>query len=134
MLASNAARATLAVKQRSPREIGQLAGKTNSTHITAESIHATLRGDNECEAANIVATGHAPVLILCRRLLQQDVDPDTAMVVYRRGQVALRVRAIGQAANLAVEDNKYGTPHFRKARPERCGAGLPIEKNRGRAS
>jgi hypothetical protein len=112
MLAPNAARAALAVKQRSPREIGQLGGTTNSTHNTQANISATLRGDEECEAVNVVVTGHAPVLKLCRELLAQGVDPDTALTVYRRGIVALKVRSIGEAARLTVKTAGNGTPIF----------------------
>jgi hypothetical protein len=131
MLAPNAAKAALAVNQRGPREIGQLRGKTNSTDITAETIHATLTGSDRCEAVNVIAVGHAPVLTLCRQLLERGIDPDIAMVVFRRGQVALRVRAIGQAAKLAVEDNKYGTPTSAKHVRKGVAQPRPLKKTAG---
>ena len=129
MLAPNAARAATGGGRRSPRDVGQLGGKTNSTLNTKPDISATLCGSNECEAANIVTTGHTPVLAMCRQLLQQGVDPDTALTVYRRGIVALRVRSIGRAARLAVEVDRYGRPQFRKARERGAGAASPMRKN-----
>jgi hypothetical protein len=131
MLAPNAARAALAVKQHSPREIGQLGGTTNFTHNTQANISATLRGDEECEAVNVVVTGHAPVLKLCRELLAQGVDPDTALTVYRNGIVALRVRSIGKAARLTVKDDgNTGTPRFVAYQQTRATAPF-MRKNSG---
>jgi hypothetical protein len=78
-------------------------------------------------------TGHAPVLKLCRELLAQGVDPDTALTVYRRGIVALKVRSIGEAARLTVKDDgNTGTPRFVAHRQTRAAAPC-MRKNGGAA-
>jgi len=92
--------------------------------LTGESapISAGLTGVNRCEALGVIATGYSPVLVLCRELLAAGVSPDRALDVYRAGVLALRIRAIGEAARLTVEDDKNGGPKFRVARPQRDGA------------
>jgi hypothetical protein len=85
-------------------------------------ISAQLTGSHRCEALGIVVTGHAPVLTLCRELLAAGIDPDSPLDVFRCGLLALRVRSVGAAARLAVEDNENGRPQFRLARPPRRGA------------
>jgi hypothetical protein len=91
-------------------------------------IFAQLTGSHRCEALGIVVTGHAPVLTLCRELLAAGIDPNSALDVFRRGLLALRVRSVGGAARLAVEDNENGRPQFRLARPPRRGAAPPTRK------
>ena len=89
---------------------------------------AELTGSNRCTAAGITATGPAPVLALCRALLDAGFDPDQSLEIYSGAMLALRVRSIGEAARLAVEDNKTGRPSFRRwrDRPARDGAAPPI--------
>src|SRR6516164_8852996 len=111
MLAPNAEKAAPAVRCSSQENV-RLGRREHSTHNTQSNISATLRGSEECEAVNVIVTGHAPVLKLCRELLAQGVDPDTAMTVYRRGIVALRVRSIGEAARLTVKSAGNGAPIF----------------------
>jgi hypothetical protein len=100
--------------------------------LQSTPLNARLTGSHRCEALGVVASGHAPVLALCRELLAAGIEPDTALVVYRRGVLALKVRAIGKAAQLAVEDSASGRPRFRLARPKRRGAASPMRKNGGR--
>jgi hypothetical protein len=83
-----------------------------ATRSPREAIIATLTGSDRCEALGVVATGYAPVLTLCRSLIAAGVSPDTALTVCRRGVVALN-----------------GTPRFRLARSERCGAASPVRQN-----
>jgi hypothetical protein len=85
--------------------------------LQSTALKAQLASLRQCEALGIVASGHAPVLTLCRELLAAGIQPDTALAVYRRGVLALKVRAIGNAARLAVEDSGTGRPRFRLARP-----------------
>jgi hypothetical protein len=68
------------------------------------------------------------VLALCRELVAAGFDPDQPLEIYRCATLALRVRSIGEAARLAVEDNKTGRPIFRRLRdrPARDGAAPPI--------
>jgi hypothetical protein len=66
----------------------------------------------------VVATrkSDAVVCALCRRLIEAGHDPNEPMEVYRGTTLALRVRSIGEAAKLTVEETKTG-PRFRVARP-----------------
>jgi hypothetical protein len=92
-------------------------------------IAARLTGSHRCEALGIVATGHAPVLMLCRELLAAGVNPDAELAVYRNGVLSLRVQSVSAGARLTVEDGTTGVPRFRRARPSRRGAASPARKN-----
>jgi hypothetical protein len=98
-------------------------------------ISAELTGSNncDCESYGISTTGHAPVLAMCRELLLAGCGPDQALEIYRAGALSLRIRSIGQAARLVVQNSENGRPHFRLARPERRGAAPPVRQNGRRA-
>ena len=89
-------------------------------------LHAEMSGDKSCSSAGITATGHAPVLALCRELIAAGLDPDQALEIYRGAVLALRVRSIGEGARLTVEDDSRGTPLFR---PWRGGAASLVRQN-----
>lgn len=59
-----------------------------------------------------------PVLTYCRQLMDDGVEPDTEVHVYRGDILAIKVRKLGEAAKLTVQDNKYGTPVFRPYLPK----------------
>jgi hypothetical protein len=69
----------------------------------------TISGASSCSAEGITATGNAPVLALCRKLLDAGFDPDRPLDAYRANVLAIRVRSIGAGAALTVEENKRGT-------------------------
>jgi hypothetical protein len=99
-------------------------------------IFAELHGSTICEAPGHVVRGHAPVLVMCRKLLAAGIDPDTAMEVYRGATLALRVRTIGEGAQLTVKDDNRGVPRFIAYRPgpdERaggaCGDASPVRQS-----
>lgn len=85
-------------------------------------IRADLSG-NTCTALGITARGAAPVLALCRKLVVAGHDPTTPLHAYRGDMLALRVRSIGEGAGLTVEDNRFGTPVFRRWRNRGAGVG-----------
>jgi len=70
----------------------------------------------------------APVLALCRKLLALGINPAAALLVFRGDVLALRVKSIGLAAGLDVQDNRLGVPVFRRRRalPASDGAAAPI--------
>jgi hypothetical protein len=82
-----------------------------------QAIRAEYLGATTCTAAGITARASAPVLALCRELLAAGLDPDQAMEVFRGATLALRMRSIGEAAELAVKDDNRGTPRFVRHRP-----------------
>jgi hypothetical protein len=92
----------------------------------SKSIRAEITGGDTCSALGIIATGHAPVLALCRELLAAGLDPDAAVEAWRAGTLALRVRSISAGALLTVEDDSRGTPRFR---PWRGGAASLVRQN-----
>lgn len=99
--------------------------------LQAVPLRAELTGDT-CSAAGLRASGHAPVLALARMLIDAGHNPATPLEVFRGDMLCLTVRAIGEAARLAVEDDRYGRPRFRRWRGRRYGAGSPIaQKGRG---
>src|SRR5262245_24936002 len=83
-----------------------------STAKSAATITAELAGSNTCTAVGITVTGNAPVLMLCRRLLEAGRDPDQALEVYRGATLALRIRSIGEGARLTVKEPNRGRAHF----------------------
>jgi hypothetical protein len=93
-------------------------------------IRGELTGSSTCSAAGLIATSATPVLALCRELVSAGFNPDQPLDVYRGATLALRIRSIGEAAKLAVEDNKTGRPTFRRRRdrPARDGAAPPISE------
>jgi hypothetical protein len=91
-------------------------------------IRADLVGSNTCSAAGIVATGNAPVLSLCRRLVAAGHPPGTRLEVYRGNTLALRARSIGEAAKLTVrESTRDGRPRFVRLRSSDVGP--PVRKS-----
>ena len=113
-------------------EIGELDGRVVSESERLQGfdpapIRATLIGSDHCEVDGIVARGHAPVLGLCRALLAAGYDPRRPLHAYRGDTVALKIRSIREGARLTVEDNRRGTPSFRRWRNpgERSGAASP---------
>jgi hypothetical protein len=83
----------------------------------------------DCESYGICTVGHAPVLALCRELIAAGANPDMSLAIYRGEVLALRIRSIGEAAELVVEDSQNGCPRFRLVRPARRGAASPMRKN-----
>lgn len=93
-------------------------------HHKGQAIRAELIGSDTCTAGDITATGHAPVLALCRALLAAGLDPDQALEVFRGATLALRVRSIGEAAGLEI--NSHGTA-FIAVRERRTAS--PVRKS-----
>ena len=92
------------------------------TKLTAETgqdidpfstICAELTGSDTCAAIGITARGAAPVLALCRKLIETGHDPGTPLEAYRGDTLCLRVRSIGEAATLRMDSDKTGRPVFK---------------------
>ena len=75
-------------------------------------IRAEITGSTRCTALGFVGQGDAPVLALCRLLVAAGYDPGTPLHAYRGDVLALRVRSIGEAAQLQISSDP---PRFRKA-------------------
>jgi hypothetical protein len=92
-------------------------------------IIAELYGSNFCRAEGITLTSDSPVLALCRALVKAGHDPATPLEAYRGEVLCLRVRSIGEGAELSIAPDACGKPVFVRWRDrETIGAGSYSEK------
>jgi hypothetical protein len=63
---------------------------------------------NQCEALGLKVRAAAPVLALCRELIETGHDPGRPQDVYRDDVLALRVRSIGAVARLSIRGDGVG--------------------------
>jgi hypothetical protein len=116
-----------------------LATATDSRpHTKLQLVRADLVGADTAVAAGITATGHAPLLTLCRRLVEAGHDPSTPLEAYRGTTLCLRARSIGAGARLTVREGPDGKPRFATYRPapdgrQSCGGQPPTRSNAGEA-
>ena len=89
-------------------------------------IRAELIGSDECTAAGLTISGGAPVLALCRQLIADGHDPCLPLEVWRGPVLCLRVRAIGEAAQLRVAT--HGGGFERLPGSAGCTAASPVEE------
>jgi hypothetical protein len=92
------------------------------TNEAGTPIRAELSGADTCSSAlGITAKSDAPVLALCRKLVDAGHEPNTPLEAYRGDMLALRVKSIGQGAQLQVNGNTRlvfaGAPKRRTAPP-----------------
>jgi hypothetical protein len=98
--------------------LGSLSGK--QTRV----LRAELFGSDRCTGEGFSAVGAAPVLMLCRKLVEAGFDPRSPLEAWRQTTLALRVRSIGEAADL--ECNSKGTGFVRRSSVRTAS---PIAKN-----
>jgi hypothetical protein len=74
---------------------------------------AVIIATDQCKTLGHKVRASAPVLPLCRELVEAGHDPACQLQVYRNGVLALRVRSIGEAARLSIRGDgvgfRYGT-------------------------
>jgi hypothetical protein len=87
--------------------------------IRAEIIGTT------CTALGITAHGSAPVLALCRKLVEAGHDPATPLEAWRGAVLCLRIRSIGEGAQITVQDGENGRPGFRRWRDREKAVAQP---------
>ena len=75
-------------------------------------------GTDQCEALGHKVRASAPLLALCRELIEAGHDPGRRLDVYRGDVLVLGVRSIGEVARLSIRGDGVG---FRCA-PEMVGA------------
>jgi hypothetical protein len=116
-------------------ELTQLGGTVvRGDSLPAEKtqiIFAKLTGSNTCTAAAITVVDHAPVLSLCRELIKAGEDSNQPLHAYRGDVLCLRVRSVGEGAQLTVEDDRRGKPRLRhwRNRAKGCGAAPSVSQN-----
>jgi hypothetical protein len=95
----------------------------NASPSPAQPLRAVIIG-SQAEAIGVTARGRAPVLALCRALIEAGHDPNTPLEAYRGTTLCLKVRSIGEGARLTVkETTRDGKPRFVTYRPGPDGAG-----------
>src|SRR5215472_11770084 len=89
-------------------------------------------GSDCCSALGMTARSPAPVLALCRRLVEAGHDSATPLEAWRGDVLCLRIRSIGEAAQLTIEDDQRGRPRLRRwrNRARRYGA-APLARQIG---
>jgi hypothetical protein len=90
-------------------------------------ICAELIADDSCSALGITARGTAPVLTLCRQLIEAGHDPATPLEAWRGDVLCLRIRSIGEGVALRIGTHGVGFERL----PE-CTAASPMRKNAAR--
>ena len=70
------------------------------------SIRAELSSDSFCAAHGITVSAGAPVLALCRKLIEVSTyGSSTPLDAYRGDTLCLRVRSIGEVAQMNINGN-----------------------------
>ena len=92
----------------------KLTAETGQNVDPFSTICAELIGSDTCTALGISAKGAAPVLALCRMLIEAGHDPAMPLEVYRGNMLCIRVRSIGEAARLRMDTDKTGRPVFKR--------------------
>lgn len=75
-------------------------------------IRADIVGSDRCSAEGYTVHGHAPILALCRRLIEKSLDPRRALEGYRGKTLCIKVRSLREGAALIVKTSGNGTPVF----------------------
>jgi len=70
-------------------------------------IRIILSGSNKASALGLIARGDAPVLKLCRDLLAAGFHPNTPAQAFRGSVLALRIRTVGQGAQLRIDADRF---------------------------
>jgi hypothetical protein len=97
----------------------------NLTNASTQTvIRAELIGSDRCSALGVNEHSPAPVLALCRLLVEAGHDPVTPLEVWRGWTLCLRIRRIGEAAELEPSPRGAG---FVRGRPPvaKTARGLP---------
>jgi hypothetical protein len=92
------------------------------TQSMTEPIRAEIIRSNQCVSEGYSIKASAPVLAMCRRLLEAGVDPATPLHAYRDNDLCLAVSSIGWGAKHTVADNRFGTPVLQRYREPAKGA------------
>jgi hypothetical protein len=88
---------------------------------TLAVITAMLTGSDMASAEGISVTSPSPIQNLCRQLVARGYGPNRPLHAYRGSTLALRIRSIGEGAQLEIRGDGVG---FR--RPPKLGASPPI--------
>jgi len=81
-------------------------------------VRAVLTDDDTCSALGLTVCSSSPVLALCRKLVKAGHDPSLPLEAWRGDTLAIRIRSIGEAAQLEVNGEGAGfRQHASRAQP-----------------
>ena len=83
--------------------------QSKHTQSMTEPIRAEIGKSNQCDAEGYTVKTSAPVLAMCRKLVEVGYDPATPLHAYRGDTLCLTVSSIGWGAKHTVGDNRFGT-------------------------
>jgi hypothetical protein len=104
--------------------------KQASHRRSGQPIHGELAGSDRAMALGLSVQAHAPVLSLCRKLIEAGCDPARALHVFRHTILELAVRSIEEGARLTVKTAGNGCPIFALDAAWE-GAAAPPERQNG---
>ena len=91
-----------------PSQTLQQAAARGFLHVGNWMIRADLIGSDTCIALGLTINSSSPVLALCRALVESGHDPATPLEAYRGDVLCLRVRSIGDGAELEINGKGSG--------------------------
>jgi len=97
-------------------------------------IRAIIVGSDRCEAEGISDRASAPVLAICRKLVEAGYDPATPLHAYRGDVLCLKVRTIGEGVNLEIGEAGFHRRHDWCAAPPVPRAASPMRSDEADAS
>ena len=65
-------------------------------------------GSDRCAFGSLVVKHHAPVLAICRMLIEAGYDPERPLEAYRGETLCLKIRTIAEGAKLTIEEGPNG--------------------------
>jgi hypothetical protein len=74
--------------------------------VQSSAIVAQITGSKRCDAEGLTVTGHAPVLAMCRKLLESGFAPTRPLKAYRGETLCLTVGSIGWGAKHTVDESR----------------------------
>jgi hypothetical protein len=96
-------------------------------------IRAEIIKSNRCDAEGYTVKASAPVLAMCRKLIEAGYDPTRPLHAYRGSTLCLKVRSIGEGARLECQEGGG----FRLREPRPCVPGhepLPLPPESAQAA
>lgn len=86
-------------------------------------IKATMTKHNRASALGVDVVANAPVLALCRKLIEQSHDPAERLEAYRGDVLCLTISSLAEGAKWIVDETQgTGRPKFVRDRPGRFSA------------
>lgn len=96
-----------------------------------KTISGELVGSRAASALGIIATGYAPALALCRKLIAAGVDPRTRLELFRKnGTLAITVCSISEGAQLRIDGNGTRFERLPDGLQQGRPAAPPMRQNR----